>query len=575
MSHGEALQDIAQSEELGRPTGLELTDLQERALEEPEPPEQITPADMPMRSWAAQAAEANYRYRWLILIGLTLAAIMEVLDTTIINVALPQMAGNLGTTTQEIAWVSTGYILANVIVLPMTAFLTARFGRRLYLTVSVILFTVTSLLCGLSNGLGEIVIWRILQGAAGAALISTAQATLVQVFPPREQAVVQPLFLLGIVVAPTIGPALGGYITDAAHWSWCFFINVPIGALAAFIVITLLRDTESTRAGEPIDWLGVGLLAAGLGSLQYVLQEGQEKDWFSDPLITRLTALSAASLLALVFWQLSPRNTHPVVDFRVLKNRSLSGGIILFIAAGMGLYGVTYLYPLLAQIVHGFSALQTGMALLPGGIATAVGVVFCGVVSSNPKTPADARMLTLIGIVLSITAMWQMAHLTPASGVEDTFWPLLLRGLSIGFLIVPVNQLAIASLAPSEVTQGTGLLGLARQLGGSIGIAILATALGNRVNTDRANLVGNLTPINAAFNDRVAGLTGGLIGHGYGAAAAHRAALGILDQTLNLQAMTMAFNDTFYLLVFLSIVTAPVLFFIRKPAAGAQISGMH
>jgi DHA2 family multidrug resistance protein len=575
MSQTEALENTAKIGEQVLPTEFGHDNRMAEWTGEPTVLSQNGHQNPPEGPWAARAEEANFRYRWVILIGLILAAIMEVLDTTIINVALPQMAGNLGTTTQEIAWVSTAYILANVIVLPMTAFLNARFGRRAYLAGSVIIFTITSFLCGTSQGLGEIVVWRILQGAAGAALISTAQATLVQIFPPREQAVVQPLFLMGLVVAPTIGPTLGGFITDAAHWSWCFFINIPVGALAAVLVLMLLRDTEATRAGEPVDWLGVGLLAVGLGSLQYVLQEGQTNDWFADPLITQLTVLSVITLLALVFWQLSPRNTHPVVDFRVLKNPSLTGGIVLFIGAGMGLYGVTYLYPLLAQVVHGFSALQTGLALLPGGVATAVGVVFCGVVSSNPKTPVDARLLTLIGIVLSVTAMWQLAHLSPDSGVGDTFWPLLLRGFSIGFLIVPVNQLAIASLAPAEVTQGTGLLGLARQLGGSIGVAILATALDTSANVNRANLIGYLTPDSDAFNDRLAGLTRGLIGQGYGASDAHQAALSILDQTLTHQALTMAFNDTFYLLVFLSVITAPILFLIRKPKAGATVSPIH
>ena len=524
---------------------------------------------------AEAAAAANSRYRWLILVGLILAAAMEVLDTTIINVALPQMAGNLSTTTQEIAWVSTGYILSNVVVLPMTAFLNSLFGRRNYLTGSIILFTVASFFCGTSHSLGELVVWRILQGAGGAALISTAQATLVQVFPPKEQAIVQPVFLMGLVVFPTIGPALGGYITDALTWNWCFFINIPIGILAGGIVFFLLHDTQAAEKGLRADWAGIGLLAIGLGSLQYVLEEGEQDDWFASATITRLSVLSAVSLLALVAWQLSPRNAHPVIALRVLKNMSLTAGIVLFIAVGFGMYGVNYLYPLLAQQQEGLSALQSGVSLLPGGLATAISIVFCGVISNNPKVSPDARLLTFVGIVLSVIGMWGLAHLNSQSGGPDTFWPLIIRGASIGFLFIPVNSLAVGSLAPAEVNQGVGLLGLARQLGGSVGIAILATTLENNQHINRANLVGYLIPTNPAYNERVAGLTGTLLAHGYGQAQAQAGALGLIDGTLTRQVFAMSFNDTFLVLMLISVAMVPTLLLLKKPKPGAAPVAMH
>src|SRR3954470_7546479 len=268
-----------------------------------------------MAAARAAAAEHVEKYRWLILVGLITAAVMEVLDTTIINVALPQMAGNLGATTQEIAWVSTSYILANVVVLPMTAFFTERFGRKRYLTFSIILFIVASFLCGTSSSLGEIVLWRLLQGAGGAALLSTAQATLRQIFPREEQGLVQAVFLLGIIVAPTLGPTLGGWITDNYQWSWCFWINVPIGIVAAFLVSTFLHDNpDSKRQRASVDWLGIGLLISGIGSLQYVLEEGSSEDWFSSALILRLSTVAAVSLITLLWWQLSKRNKHPVIQ---------------------------------------------------------------------------------------------------------------------------------------------------------------------------------------------------------------------------------------------------------------------
>ncbi|MGH3055514.1 MAG: DHA2 family efflux MFS transporter permease subunit, partial [Gaiellaceae bacterium] len=246
---------------------------------------------------AEQAANAFVaRYRWLILLGLITAAIMEVLDTTIVNVALPEMAGNLGATHEEIGWVSTGYILSNVVFLPMTAFFTQRFGRQRYLTFSIIMFVVASFFCGVSHSLVELVFWRIVQGAGGAALLSTAQATLRQIFPAEQQGMVQSIFLLGVIVAPTLGPTLGGWITDNYQWHWCFFINVPIGIAATFLVATFLKDPPTARrAHGEVDWLGIILLTVGVGSLQYVLEQGNSKDWFSNAWILRLSVLSGLS----------------------------------------------------------------------------------------------------------------------------------------------------------------------------------------------------------------------------------------------------------------------------------------
>ncbi|HSU96537.1 MAG TPA: DHA2 family efflux MFS transporter permease subunit, partial [Gemmatimonadaceae bacterium] len=253
---------------------------------------------------ASESEELN-PYRWIILGGLITAAIMEVLDTTIVNVALPQMAGNLGATLQEIGWVLTGYILSNVVVLPMTAFLTETFGRKNYLTASIIIFVVASFLCGTSTSLTEIVVWRIVQGAGGAALLSTAQATIRQIFPRDQQGMVQAIFILGIIVAPTLGPTLGGWITDNYSWNWCFFINIPIGIVSAFLVSSFLHDPPGKRGREGgIDFVGILLLMVGVGSLQYVLEEGNRNDWFSDPLILRLSVLSGICLVVMLWWEL-------------------------------------------------------------------------------------------------------------------------------------------------------------------------------------------------------------------------------------------------------------------------------
>ncbi|BDI30339.1 MFS transporter [Capsulimonas corticalis] len=508
-------------------------------------------------------------YRWFILAGLITAAILQVLDTTIVNVALPQMAGNLGATSEEIGWVVTGYILSNVIFLPMTAFLTQRFGRKRYLTASIILFTIASFFCGASHSLGEIVFWRILQGAGGAALLSTAQATLVQVFPKNEQGFVQSMFMMGLTVAPTLGPTLGGWITDNYTWNWCFLINVPIGIVATVLVVMFLHDAEAPSKSGSVDWLGIGLLATGLGAMQYVLEEGERNDWFQSNMIVSLSVLSIVCVAGLIFWQLSPRNHNPVVDFRVLKNPTLSACLFLFIVLGFGLYGGTYLFPLLAQTVLGFTSFQTGLALLPGGMATASAIVICGAILNRPKPLIDPRIIIVFGTFMTMLSMWMLGHISSQSGQSDTALALLIRGLGAGFLFIPINQMAFASLQKSELQQASGLLSLSRQLGGSFGIAALATFVQQHIQMHRVDLLGNYNDANQIFTQRLHALTGGFMSHGLGASEAHGAALSLLDRSLMRQAMTMSYADAFLTMLIISMITLPAVFLLRKNKAAA------
>jgi DHA2 family multidrug resistance protein len=529
----------------------------------------------PAKAGAVPAAEDEINpFRWFILAGLITAAMLQVLDTTIVNVALPQMAGNLGATSEEIGWVVTGYILSNVIFLPMTAFLTQRFGRKRYLTASIVTFIVASFFCGTSHSLGEIVFWRVLQGAGGAALLSTAQATLVQVFPKTEQAIVQSLFMLSLTVAPTLGPTLGGYITDNFTWNWCFLINVPIGILAAFLVMTFLHDTEKPNSAGKVDWAGIGLLAAGLGAMQYVLEEGERNDWFQDSTITSLAIISVICLVALVWWQLSPRNKAPVIDFRVLQNPTLSASLFLFIVLGFGIYGGTYLFPLFAQSILGFTSMQTGLALLPGGIATGISILVCGSILNRPKPPFDIRWIIVCGTLVTMVSMWQLGHLSTQSGSEDTTVALLLRGLGTGLLFVPINQVAFASLKKNELQQGSGLLSLSRQLGGSFGIALLATFVQQHIQYHRADMLTNFQASNNVFIDRFNGLTSMLASHGVSAVDGQTAAFGLLNQTLMQQSMTMSYNDAFMLMLIVNMITLPAVLLLRKPKAAVHVESV-
>lgn len=515
---------------------------------------------------AQDAADFVRRYRWLILAGLITAAIMEVLDTTIVNVALPQMAGNLSATQEEIGWVSTGYILANVIFLPMTAFFASRFGRRRYLTSSIILFITASIFCGTSSSLIELVFWRILQGAGGAALLSTAQATLRQIFPTEEQGLVQAVFMLGIIVAPTLGPTLGGWITDNYTWNWCFFINVPIGILSVFLVNGFLRDPpdQQAHAGD-VDWLGIGLLTAGIGSLQYVLEEGNSKDWFDDTLIFRLAIIAALSLSAMFWWELHPRNTHPVVNFRVLKNKTLSAGLFLFVALGFGLYGGIFLFPLFAQGILHFTPTETGLVMLPGGIATGVSALICGALLNGRNPKADPRVLIALGVALFGISMWMMGHLTTAAGVDDVRTALLVRGFGLGLLFVPINSAVYRTVRPQEAQQAAGLINLSRQLGGAFGIAVLANQINKMTQLHRVDLASALSSGAPVVEQRLQLLTQGFLSRGMDLQAAHQAALTAMNGQLQQQATMLSFNDAWIFVFLVFVAVSPSILLLGKP----------
>jgi len=515
-------------------------------------------------------------YKWLVAAVFITGLFMDLLDTTIINVALPQMAGNLGATQEEIGWVSTGYILSNVVFLPMTAFFAERFGRQRYLTFSIILFIVSSFFCGTSNSLIELVFWRVLQGAGGAALLSTAQATIRQIFPLEQQGMVQAIFLLGIIVAPTLGPTLGGWITDNYQWHWCFFINIPIGVASTFLVSTFLKDPPgTTRHARPVDWAGISLLAVGLAALQYVLEEGNSEDWFESSIIIRLTVVATVCLIGMLWWELTPRNKHPVVNFRVLHNRDLACSIFLFVALGFALYGGTFIFPLFTQSILRFTPTETGLALLPGGLATATSALLCGTLLNGPRPKADARILIGIGVCLLLWAMWDLGHLSVDAGEADVRWALLIRGAGLGMLFTPINNVAYASLKPSEAQQAAGLINLSRQLGGSFGIALLASYVTTHTQIHRADLVSNVYAGNALVEQRVQAFTANLLAHGYSPDAAHRGALAILDQQVTRQSAMLSYNDAWILLLLTFLIVSPAILLLRRPRGRAAPVDAH
>ena len=512
-------------------------------------------------------------YRWIILAGLITAAILEVLDTTIVNVALPQMAGNLGATSPEIGWVSTGYILSNVVVLPMTAWLSSRFGRRRYLSGSIILFLVASLFCGTSHGLSELVFWRILQGAGGAALLSTAQSTIREIFPREQQGTVQSIYVLGIIVAPTIGPTLGGYITDNYSWPWIFLVNLPIGLFALAVVATFLKDAKYPVKRTAVDWWGVGLLTVGLGSLQYVLEEGNADDWFESAAILRLSLVAAAALSAFLWWELSPRNPAPIVNLRVMKNRDLSAAMILFGALGFGLYGGIFIFPLFAQSILRFTPTVTGLVLMPGALATGAAAMFAGRFLGGKVKWIQPRTLIIVGMLLFVYSMWDLGHLTAQSGEPDTRFALIIRGLGLGLLFTPINLAALSTLQGYEIPQGASLLNLMRQLGGSFGIAVLGTFVTNQTQVHRSELVTNIYRGNPAFDSMYNGLTATFQGRGFDLPTAQSAALSQIERLVQTQAQTLSFANAFLLIGLAVALVSPCVFLLRSGKGGGGSAG--
>jgi MFS transporter, DHA2 family, multidrug resistance protein len=506
---------------------------------------------------AAIAADPRYRNRYIIAVAVTLAAVLELIDTSIVNVAIPDMMGNLGATLDEIAWVSTGYIIANVIVIPMSGWLSGWFGRRRYLAGSISLFVTASFFCGAATSLWGLVFWRVIQGLGGGALLSTAQATLFESFPPEETGIGQAIFGVGVMVGPTIGPTLGGWIVDNYTWPWIFYINVPLGIFAFFMVLAYVRDAAHQERTDSVDVFGILLLALCVGSLQWMLERGERNDWFDSNFITTLGIVSLTAGVLLVWHEL--RTPEPVINFRVLKSRQLAAGVSFAAFLGLALYGSVFVLPIFLQSLHGFTAWQTGRVILPGALASAVTMAFVG----KNAARLDARVTCVIGACLFFASMYEMSIITIDVGVGDLFWPLILRGVGLGMIFVPLTSATMADLKDAELAQGTGMFNLTRQLGGSLGIAIMATLLTRFTVMQKSLLSEHVVAGDPAVVSRLAGMARGLIARGMDPSQAKGAALAILDRQISAQASVLAFSKIYLLSGFLLMGALPMLLLFR------------
>ena len=512
-----------------------------------------------------------HKNRYLIAMTVTLAAMMELLDTSIVNVAIPQIMGNLGATLEEVTWVSTGYIVANVIVLPLSGWLANFFGRRNYFMGSIILFIASSFFCGNATSLEGLVFWRILQGLGGGGLISTAQSTIYEAFPARELGSGMAIFGLGIMVGPTLGPTVGGYITYQASWPWIFYINLPFGLLALLLANIYVPDSKFKQAIGKVDWTGIALLAIGIGTLQVMLERGEKLQWFDSWEIQTYAAITVAALSAFVWHE--RRVDNAVVDFSVLRDTQFAASLIFSFLLGMALFATVFYLPLYLQTLLGYNAFQTGMVILPGAIASSVTMAVLGRLTQ--RITIDLRLLSIMGIFVFALSMYQHGQFTTESGNHDFFWPLILRGIGLGALFVPLNALAMARIAPNKIPNATGLYTLVRQLGGSVGIAIAATQYTHMQATYTADISLHVSQLDSNTQTYISQMQQMLLKNGSAAAEVQQKVYNLLEGQITAQASMISFEHLFMLFSFALIIAMPLLLLMPTARNIGQQGGGH
>jgi DHA2 family multidrug resistance protein len=503
--------------------------------------------------------------KWAVAVAVALGALLEIVDTSIVNVALTDLQTTLGATLSEVSWVVSGYAVANVIVLPLTAWLGDRFGKKTYFIFSLIGFTFASVLCGMATSLTMLVIARILQGLMGGGLLAKAQAILFETFPREEQAMAQAFFGVIVISGPAIGPTLGGYLVTNVGWRWIFFVNVPIGIFAVMMCIAALPTDSVKKLTSRVDWWSLLLLAVGLGSLQTLLEEGNSEDWFESRLIV---ALFVSAIVALVLFVRRQMKTDiPVVDLRVLRYRTLWAGSILSVILGMALYGALFAVPIFAQLIMGYTSQETGLLLLPSALASAVTMIVAGKLLRT----LDPRIGLLFGSCTLIFAVYSLSSLSAQTGVDDLFWPLIIRAVGTVCMFLPLNMATLGPIPKKDISAATGFFNLTRQLGGSVGVALLTLLLTHRQAFHRSVLVEKLTLSDPNMLERLNQLTAAFVAKGAVLNEARMRALAVLDATVNREAAVMSFSDTFWATAVLIMVFLPLIALLDKPAKGVQV----
>jgi MFS transporter, DHA2 family, multidrug resistance protein len=512
---------------------------------------------------------------WLIAGTVMLATFMEVLDTSVANVAMPHIAGSLSSSVDEATWVLTAYLVANAIVLPLSGWFSSLFGRKRFYMTCVAVFTLSSAMCGFAPSLTTLIVFRVLQGLGGGALQPVSQAILRETFPREKQGMAMAVYGMGVVFAPVVGPTLGGWITDNFTWRWIFLINIPVGICSLLLTSLLIFDPpyliRKSLAGLRIDYFGLSLLATGLGALEIMLDEGQRNDWFSSHGIVAAAVIAAAALAGVVFWEL--RQKEPVVEFHLLKERNFAISTLMMFVLGFVLYGSTMALPLFLQTVLGYTATQSGMALSPGGVVIMMMMPIVGLLLAR----YEARWLVIVGLLVSSIGLFQMSHFNLDIAFRNAVSARAVQSLGLAFLFVPINTTAFYFIARQSTSYATGLINLARNIGGSTGIALATTFLARREQFHQQRLVEHVSTLDSPYRSMFEGAKQLFLSKGADAAYATQQAQQMIYNTVQRQASVLAFLEDFRWLALTFLAVIPLVFLMKKtrPGRAASSSAAH
>jgi DHA2 family multidrug resistance protein len=527
-----------------------------------------------MSAAAALPSDAAWRPAvnpWIIAVVVTLATFMEVLDTSVANVALPHIAGSLSAGQDESTWVLTSYLVSNAIVLPLSGWFSQLIGRKRFYMTCVALFTVSSFLCGIAPNLPMLILFRVLQGAGGGGLQPSEQAILADTFEPRKRGMAFAVYGMAVVLAPAIGPTLGGWITDNFSWRWIFFINIPVGIISLLLTNMLIEDPpymkrHDHKAGFRVDFIGLGLLALGLGTLQVVLDKGQRDDWFGSHFITAMTTISVISLIAVIIWEW--RHKDPIIDLHLFRERSFGVGNLLMFMVGFVLLSSTVLIPQFLQELMGYTAQRAGLALMPGGIA----IIMCMPLVGFLLGKTDARRLLIFGLTMVCFAMFRMTNFDLNIDFRTAATARVFQAIGLAFLFVPINTATYAFIPPGKNNAASGLINLARNIGGSVGISLVTTMLARRQQVHLNDLNHNLNSGNPQLQSALAGITKSLIARGSSPALAAQQAYGLVVANLQRQATMLAYIDNFWMLAIAIGAMIPLVFLMKRVKPGGPMA---
>jgi DHA2 family multidrug resistance protein len=512
--------------------------------------------------------------KWLVTLSITFGTLMGTIDISIVNVAVPHLSGSLGATFQQITWVSTGFVMATVIVMPLTGFLARLFGqKRVYMT-SLVVFVAGSALCGMARTLPLLVVFRVIQGFGAGALQPTEQAILRQTFPLEEQGLAMAMFGMAVVLGPAFGPTLGGYIVDNYPWPWIFYINLPIGCVSLLMVSRFVHEPEdiktanralAERQKKNMDWWGIGLMVVGLGSLEYVLEEGNRNDWFQDPAIATVAFISILMIVLLIVRELSA--PMPAADFALFRDPVFASGTIIGAVMFAQLMSITFLLPLFMQTMLGFSATQAGLAMMPRSLIMLVVMPVVGRLF-NKVSP---RLIVAFGIIMFVYSAWMMSQYTLATTARGVVTVLLVQGVAFSCLFIPLTTMALSSIPRQRMTDATGLNSLLRQVGGSVGLAIYATLLSRYATGARASMLPNVAPGNLMLSPELAGMKMLFARRGLDAVATEAGSMRLLDSIVRQQSMVLSFEKLFLLAGISFACVLPLVFLLRMAKTEKKI----